>query len=307
MSDMELLHSITPRKHSPAALFAFWVSVFFLPGVLIVGLIQTVAADHERQLRHAARGRLIQHIRLFERELDPAFYIESVTNRIIANLNKGTRKAPGTNFLSQAAPFLAAWQAETGTLPYMAVFGNEDLASISVSLSDNTRLRPPLRIVSAWFRGLAGMDRRTRLRRADPAGMTGVPFRTASKLMNEFLGLRTDIDASPGKAVPLFSTRRFGETIFVFLLLDTVSNQPDSPLSGGIILLVRERDISKHRLFRHAAALTSERGVTRRTVCRPRRVYSLTASWKPAGKGLAIECAAPLGLYDTHGRIDPLR
>ncbi|MBP7635030.1 adenylate/guanylate cyclase domain-containing protein, partial [Candidatus Ozemobacteraceae bacterium] len=52
---------------------------------------------------------------------------------------------------------------------------------------------------------------------------------------------------------------------------------------------------------------TSERGVTRRMVCRPRRVYSLTASWKPAGKGLAIECAAPLGLYDTHGRIDPLR
>ncbi|HQG27032.1 MAG TPA: hypothetical protein PLY73_00635, partial [Candidatus Ozemobacteraceae bacterium] len=172
MSDMECMHLITPRRYSPASLFAFWASVFFLPGLLIVGLIQTVVRDHEQQLRHVARGRLIQQLRLFERELDPSFYIESVATRILANLGARSRQGRETDVSSRLASFQAAWRAETGALPLMTVFGGEDLSTVTVAQSDS-RIRPPLRIVSAWFRGLAGMEQRKRVREGGTAGAAG--------------------------------------------------------------------------------------------------------------------------------------
>jgi len=56
----ETLRLITSRLLKPAALSAFWISVFFLPGI-----IQTVVSNHESELRHEFRERLIQELKLF--------------------------------------------------------------------------------------------------------------------------------------------------------------------------------------------------------------------------------------------------
>ena len=307
MSESGSRHAITPRGYSPAVLFVFWVSIFFLPGVLIIGLIQTVVFDHEQELRHAARGRLIQQIRLFARELDPTFYIESITSNILAKIGKPSRQGSKPDFQRRGEMFRAAWRAKTGSLPFMTVFGGQDLASISVTLSDDRIRPPPLRIVSAWFHGLAGMDGRKRLLGARLPLASGVPFKTASKLMNEFFGIRSDILPTQGRATAFFSTKNFGETIYVLLLLGIETPLSDAPAENGCILIFRESDITKRGILRHAASLSPEKGIARKTVSRPRRMASLTASWKPAGKGLAIECAAPLSLYDAYGRPDPVK
>lgn len=307
MSGMEHLHSITPRRHSPAALFAFWVSVFFIPGLLIIGLIQTVAADHEQQLRHVARGRLIQQIRLFARELEQSFYIESLTSKILARLGASSLPGCETDVHRRAEMFQAAWRDETGSFPFMCVFGSRDLTSFASTISDARIRPPPSRIVSAWFRGMAGMESRRHLLVPGSPITSGVPAKIASKLMNDFLGIRSDIAPIQGRATTLFSTKNFGETMYFLLHLDTKTNLPDDPVEGGCILIIRDSDITKRGLLHHATSLSAERGIVRKMVSRPRSMSSLVGSWKPAGKGLAIECAAPLSLYDAHRRPDSTR
>lgn len=305
MSEAEYRHTLAPRRYSPAALIAFWVSVFFLPGALLLGIIQTVVRDHEQELRHVSRGRLLQELRLFARDLSPVSSLETHFSNTLAKLAHHPNQPPETDIQKRIDAFQAAWRAETGSLPFLFVTGGPDLASVALSVADSRIRPPPARIVSAWFRGLAGMEHRRTLRN-DSAVIGGtVPHKILDNLMNGFLGFKNSVSCIPGKPVAIFSRRNNGETMYLLLHLDMISNAIDSPVSGGTLLIIRERDISKRRMVRNAEFAVREPGIIRKLVRRPRRVTTLTSTWKPAGKGLAIECAAPLSLYDPAFNPDP--
>ncbi|HOY68168.1 MAG TPA: hypothetical protein PLP29_14890 [Candidatus Ozemobacteraceae bacterium] len=264
-------HLIAPRPLNPAALATFWVSVLFLPGLLLIGILQHLVDDHETQLRHEFRGRLIREVPLFVRDLRPESYIERYQKKLFPLLDR--QNSPDT--------FVSAWKAATGFAPVRMFHAGPDLAAVTIRPSpdrDPANRPPPARVIAAWLQDLAGMGHRRRLA-GDQPGRGGIlPSKTTSKLLIEYFGLPFPPEFIADAPMALFSTKHHGEILYFTLHLDADSHAPDAAIRSGCLLVFRDRDISRGRALRDACRLGRSRGLLRMTRWRPRRYTSLVDS-----------------------------